>query len=134
MSARDGPNLFPFPVPLSPSSWHWNASTVLGAAVCLVGYLWLIGLVRRRSGAAPATVLRLTGTRLVVELSRPGQYRLAVRYSPYWHADGACLILRKDGMTTIAARHAGRLELSFRVNAASALAAVGGRTHVCDLH
>ena len=86
------------------------------------------------TGAAPATVLRLTGTRLVVELSRPGQYRLAVRYSPYWHADGACLILRKDGMTTIAARHAGRLELSFRVNAASALAAVGGRTHVCDLH
>jgi hypothetical protein len=37
-------------------------------------------------------------------------------------------------MTTIAARHAGRLELSFRVNATSALAAVGGSTRTCDLH
>jgi hypothetical protein len=86
------------------------------------------------TGAAPATVLRLTGTRLVVELSRAGRYRLAVRYSPYWHVDGACLIRRPDGMTTISAPHAGRLELSFRVNATSALAAVGGSTRVCDVH
>jgi len=86
------------------------------------------------TGAAPAEVLRLTGTRVVVELSRAGRYRLAVRYSPYWHADGACLIRRPDGMTTISARRAGRLELSFRVNATSALAAVGGTTRVCDLH
>jgi hypothetical protein len=86
------------------------------------------------TGTAPAAVLGLTGTRLVVELSRPGDYRLAVRYSPYWHADGACLIRRKDGMTTIAARHAGRLELSFRINATSALAAVGGSSRTCDMH
>ena len=85
------------------------------------------------TGAAPAAVLGLTGTRLVVELSRPGDYRLAVRYSPYWHVDGACLIRRKDGMTTIAARHAGQLELSFRINATSALAAVGGSSRTCDL-
>ncbi len=84
------------------------------------------------TGAARAAVLRLTATRVVVELSRSGHYRLAVRYSPYWHADGACLIRAADGMTTIAARHAGRLELSFRVNATSALAAVGGSTRVCD--
>jgi hypothetical protein len=86
------------------------------------------------TGAAPAAVLGLTATRLVVGLSRPGDYRLAVRYSPYWHADGACLIRRKDGMTTVAARHAGRLELSFRINATSALAAVGGSSRTCDLH
>jgi hypothetical protein len=86
------------------------------------------------TGAAPAAVLQLTGSRVVVELSRAGRYRLAVRYSPYWHADGACLIRARDGMTTIAARQAGRLELSFRVNATSALAAVGGSTRVCDTH
>ena len=47
---------------------------------------------------------------------------------------GACLIRSRDSMTTIAVRKPGRLELSFQVNATSALAAVGGSTRVCDLH
>jgi hypothetical protein len=100
-------------------------------------HLTIFAVPRPRSiltGASPATVLRLTATRVIVELSRAGRYRLAVRYSPYWHADSACLIRAGDGMTTIAARQAGRLELSFRVNATSALAAVGGSTRVCDMH
>ena len=84
------------------------------------------------TGPAPANVIRVTGTRVVVELSRPGEYRLAVRYSPYWRAEDACLSRRVDGMTSIAARHAGRLELSFHVSATSALAAVGGRTRICS--
>ncbi len=83
------------------------------------------------TGSAPAAVLRLTGTRVVVELSRAGRYRLAVRYSPYWQAEGACLSRASDGMMTIAARDAGRLDLSFKVNASTAFAAVGGRTRVC---
>src|SRR5439155_2958480 len=86
------------------------------------------------TGPGPANVLRVTRTRVVVDLSRPGRYRLAVRYSTYWHADEACLSRRPDGMTTIVARHAGRLELSFHVSAGGVLAAVGGRTRVCDLH
>jgi hypothetical protein len=86
------------------------------------------------TGPAPARVLQLTGTRIVVDLPRAGDYRLAVRYSPYWDASGACLIRRDDGMTTIAAREPGRLELAFRVHPASALAAavVGERSRVCD--
>ena len=36
-------------------TWHWNASTVLGAAMFLGIYLWLIGPVRRRLRTAPAT-------------------------------------------------------------------------------
>src|SRR4030095_13944641 len=39
---------------------------------------------------APGRVLRLTATRIELVLPRPGQYRLAVRYSPYWTAEGAC--------------------------------------------
>jgi hypothetical protein len=86
------------------------------------------------TGPTPARVLRLTGTRLVVELPRAGSYRLAIRWSPYWHADGACLIRRDDGMTAISAHRPGRLELAFHVNAARALAAavVGERSQVCD--
>jgi hypothetical protein len=87
------------------------------------------------TGPAPARVLRLTGTRIVVDLPRAGNYRLAVRYSPYWDARGACLIRRDDGMTTISARRPGRLELAFKVHATSAIAAavVGQRSRVCHL-
>ncbi len=87
------------------------------------------------TGPAPARVLRLTGTRIVVELPRAGRYRLAVRYSPYWNAQGACLIRREDGMTTIATPQPGRFELAFKVHPARALAAavVGQRSQVCDL-
>jgi len=87
------------------------------------------------TGRAPATVLRLAGAHVVIAVSRPGRYRLAVRYSPYWHAEGACVSRAADGMTTIAAQHAGRLELGFHVDAASALAAVvGSRSASCDDH
>ena len=84
------------------------------------------------TGPAGATVLRLTATRLIVDVPRHGEYRLAVRFSPFWHADDACLARRTDGMTTLTPLRPGRLELSFRVNAGSALAAVGGRTRICD--
>jgi hypothetical protein len=87
------------------------------------------------TGPARGRVLRLTATRVNVSLPRPGRYRLAVRYSPYWRAEGACLVKRVDGMTTIEARHAGRLELAFHVSAARALASavIGQRSRVCDL-
>jgi hypothetical protein len=86
------------------------------------------------TGPGRPRVLRLTGTRVVLDLPRPGRYRLAVRYSPYWQAEDACLVRRQDGMTTVAADRAGRLELSFHVSATRALAAavVGERSQVCD--
>jgi hypothetical protein len=84
------------------------------------------------TGPAAATVLRLTATRVVVDLPQPGSYRLAVRFSPYWHADRACLTRAGDGMTTITPQEPGLLRLSFRLDAGSALAAVGGRTRICD--
>jgi hypothetical protein len=79
-------------------------------------------------------VLALTATRITLSLPRPGSYRLAVRYSPYWSAESACLSSRSDGMTTVTARHAGRLELRFHVSAAQALATAvaGARSQVCD--
>jgi hypothetical protein len=86
------------------------------------------------TGPGRPRVLRLSTTRVVLDLPRPGSYRLAVRFSPYWDASGACLIRRPDGMTTVAASHAGRLQLAFRVSASSALstAVIGQRSRVCD--
>jgi hypothetical protein len=86
------------------------------------------------TGPAGGRVLRLTATRVLLDLPHAGAYRLAVRFSPYWDAPGACLIRREDGMTTVAARRAGRVQLSFHVGAASALATavIGARSRVCD--
>jgi len=86
------------------------------------------------TGPARGRVLRLTGTRVLLDLPRAGEYRLAVRFSPYWDAPGACLIRRDDGMTTVSTSRPGRLELSFHVGAASALATAvtGERSRVCD--
>jgi hypothetical protein len=79
-------------------------------------------------------VLRLTATRVLLDLPHAGNYRLAVRFSPYWDAAGACLVRRQDGMTTVSTSRPGRLQLSFHVRAASALATavVGERSRVCD--
>ena len=86
------------------------------------------------TGPAPGHVVELTATRVLLDLPRAGDYRLAVRFSPYWHAPGACLIRRPDGMTTVSATRPGPLELSFHVGAARALATavVGARARVCD--
>src|SRR3954468_14510860 len=74
------------------------------------------------TGPGRPRVLRVSGTGVRVRLSRPGIYRLAVRYSPYWHAEGACLSRGADGMTTIAAGRPGSLDLTFRVSAQTVLA------------
>jgi hypothetical protein len=71
---------------------------------------------------------------VLLDLPQAGDYRLAVRFSPYWHAPGACLLRRGDGLTTVSATQAGPLQLSFHVGAARALATAvtGGRDRVCD--
>ena len=79
-------------------------------------------------------VLAVTATRIAVDLPHAGAYRLAVRYSPYWHAENACLSQRTDGMTTVASDQPGRLQLRFHVSAGRALATavVGARSEICD--
>ncbi len=86
------------------------------------------------TGPAPSTVLSMSATTVRIRLVTAGVYRLAVRYSPYWHVEGACLSRRPDGMTNVAVDHAGPLELKFRVNASRAFAAVvGTSSSSCDV-
>ena len=86
------------------------------------------------TGPGGGRVVELTATRVLLDLPRAGDYRLAVRFSPYWQAPGACLIRREDGMTTVSATRPGPLQLSFHVGAGSALATVvtGARDRVCN--
>lgn len=78
------------------------------------------------TGPGHPRVLALGGTQVRLELSEPGRYRLAVRYSPYLRAGGVCLRKRVDGMTELVARHSGVIELDFDFDLGRALDVLGG--------
>ncbi|PWU20337.1 MAG: hypothetical protein C5B48_12640 [Candidatus Rokuibacteriota bacterium] len=78
------------------------------------------------TGPAPARVLKLSEGGLVVRIEAAGSYRVAVRYSPYWHASTGCVAPRADGMTTLRTSGPGIVSLDFSVNADRALSVLGG--------
>ena len=85
------------------------------------------------SGPGYAGVIALEQDRMRVEVGRPGRYRLAIRYSPYWQAAGACISQGPGGMMRLAVRRAQTIELVFDVDAGRALDVLGGDTvEACD--
>ena len=78
------------------------------------------------TGSAPAEVLALAQTYMLLRVEAPGRYRLAVRYSPYWKVTGACLSRGKDGMIRLQSRRRGLLLLRFKVDTGRALATMVG--------
>ena len=72
-------------------------------------------------------MLSFTETRIDLELSRPGRYRLAVRFSPYWQPSSGCVLKREDGMVELAVPRGGLLRLRFDVQPGRALREVTGR-------
>ncbi len=78
------------------------------------------------TGPGRARVLQLTEGGLVLRVSAPGVYRVAVRYSPYWRASAGCVGRRLDGMTTLTTARPGVISLDFSLNAGRALAVLGG--------
>src|SRR5262249_14783965 len=84
------------------------------------------------TGPHSPLVVSLTQTRIELVLNAPGSYRLAVRYSPYFAATGACLSKTRDGMTQIDASRAGRVRLAFAVTPKRALAALAGSSSNCE--
>jgi hypothetical protein len=80
------------------------------------------------TGPAPARVVRLTQTRVIVRVGAAGTYRLAIRYSPYWLTTSGCLDNGTDSMIRLRAPQPGVIALSFHVNAHSAFAALAGET------
>ncbi len=78
------------------------------------------------TGPSSARVVELGQTRLLLRVGAPGRYRLAIHYSPYWSAAGACVTRGKDGMIRLDALRRGGFALKFKVNAGRALATVVG--------
>jgi hypothetical protein len=83
------------------------------------------------TGPGRPTVTALTQTRVELLLHRPGTYRLAVRWSPYWESSRGCLARGHDSMLRIRTTRPGPVRLRFGVDADGALAALSGDTKSC---
>jgi hypothetical protein len=78
------------------------------------------------TGPGRPRVLALGTSKLRVELDRAGDYRVAIRYSPYWEPSSGCISPSSDGMVRLRVRRAGVVSIRFAVNAERALATVAG--------
>ncbi len=93
------------------------------------------GAVPLVTGPGTARVLSFAHEGMVVSLGKPGRYRVATSWSPYWEATGACLDRGGDGMIKLVARRAGTIRLTFAVSAGAALATLAGNEpRSCGAH
>jgi len=86
------------------------------------------------TGPGDPQVLALSDSSILLRLSQPGAFRIALHYTPYLAARGACIRATPGGMTELHARRAGVLNLSFGVTASRALAAIAGSHSSCQEH
>lgn len=76
-------------------------------------------------------VVALHTASATVALPAAGRYRVAVHWSPYWTARGACVSRRGDGMIQLTARRPGAVRLRFDVTARRAISALSGAHARC---
>jgi hypothetical protein len=60
-----------------------------------------------------ATVLAFDGSSLAVRTPHAGAYRIAVHWSPYWHASSGTLARTSDGMTELRTSRAATVRVTF---------------------
>ena len=77
-------------------------------------------------GPGLASVEWLWPARAVLVVDKPGSYRVALRWSPYWRTRQGCVSRGRDGMIRLKATHRGYVDLSIRPNLARGLAALAG--------
>jgi hypothetical protein len=83
------------------------------------------------TGPGRARVLTLRMKSVTFHVSRPGTYRVAIRYTPYWSGRDVCIEPAKDGMFNVRTGHAGIVRLRFAVTPGVALATITGRDQPC---
>jgi hypothetical protein len=85
------------------------------------------------TGPRAPRLASLTESRITAVVHGGGMYRIAVRWSPYWHASLGCLSKGRDGMIRLATRRARAVRLTFQVSAARALEELAGQQPRCRL-
>ena len=83
------------------------------------------------TGPGRPTVLALHESRLVVRVTRGGTYRIAVHWSPYWHASTGCLARTTGGMLQLSTRASTTVRIAFDVDPSSLLDALAGAAPTC---
>ena len=83
------------------------------------------------TGPSRPAVLAFHESRLLIRVSRAGTYRVAVRWSPYWHASTGCVFRTPHGMLQLRTQAAATVRLAFDVDAGSLLHAFAGAAPQC---
>ena len=83
------------------------------------------------TGPGRPGLLALRGSRLAVHVSRGGTYRIAVRWSHYWHASTGCLARGRDGMLQLQTATAATVRIAFDVTMSGLLDAFVGSGPSC---
>jgi hypothetical protein len=78
------------------------------------------------TGPGLASVQWLWPSRAVIAISKPGRYRVALRWSPYWATPQGCVSRGADGMVRLSVRRPGLVQLSFSPTIASGLETLAG--------
>jgi hypothetical protein len=78
------------------------------------------------TGPAPAEVVSVRPTQLLLRVSAPGEYDVAVRFSPYWRTLEGCVSKAQNGMTQLTTFQPGFVLLDFKVNVRRSLEALTG--------
>jgi hypothetical protein len=85
------------------------------------------------TGPGSPALTSLTQSQIGAVVHRGGTYRIAVRWSPYWHASLGCLSQGKDKMIRLTTLHAHFVRLTFQVSAGRALDEIVGQQPSCTL-
>lgn len=83
------------------------------------------------TGPGSPRIAALTQSRIVAVVPRGGDYRIGVRWSPYWGASHGCLRKGSDGMLRLTTRRAQTVRIDFDVDAQRALNQLVGDTSDC---
>ncbi len=85
------------------------------------------------TGPGPSRVMTLREDNMSLRVARPGTYRVAIRYSPYWHSSVGCVSPGKDRMIRLKMPRAGLARMTFDVDASGVLTEMaGGRPKPCS--
>jgi hypothetical protein len=78
------------------------------------------------TGPGRSRVVAMREAGLTLRVGARGVYRIAVRYTPYWHASSGCVSAGKDGMIRLRALRPGLVKMSFRISPGQVLDEVAG--------
>jgi hypothetical protein len=85
------------------------------------------------TGPGSARIVALREAGLTVSVAKPGTYRIAIRYTDFWHASSGCVAAGKDEMIRLLARRAGVVKMTFRISPGQALDELaGGKPKACS--